>query len=69
MMFDPTPRQTEALDFIVRYRYDHEMAPTVREIAAYLKVRPNAAQSLLNRLETAGAIRRVPGIPRSIRVL
>jgi repressor LexA len=69
MMFDPTPRQAQVLDYIRRYRLDHEMAPSVREIASFLGVAVNAAQCHLNALEAAGAIRRVPGIPRSIRVI
>jgi repressor LexA len=64
-----TPRQAEVLAYIGRYLATEGMAPSVREIATFLKVRPNAAQCHLNALEAAGAIRRSPGIPRSIRIL
>ena len=68
-MRDLTPRQAEVLDYVRRYRIDHEMAPCVREVARFLGVAPNAAQCHLNALEAAGAISRVPGIPRSIRIV
>lgn len=67
-MLDPTPRQAEVLDYIRRYRIDHEMAPSVREIGKFLGVGSTQAQRLLDALEASGAIQRVPRIPRSIRL-
>jgi repressor LexA len=64
-----TTRQSQVLAYIRRYRETEGIAPSVREIAAAMGIRPNAAQCHLNALEAAGAIKRSPGIPRSIRIL
>lgn len=43
--------------------------PTVRELALELDVAPSTIHRALGELEAAGAIARVPGSPRAIRII
>jgi repressor LexA len=63
-----TPRQQEALDFIMANSCLY--GPTVREIAAGLSIKHhNAAARHIEQLEAKGYIRRIPGKARGIEVI
>jgi repressor LexA len=65
-----TGRQAEVLAWILDYREQEGISPTVREIAAGLGIAsPNGVHCHLKPLESKGAIRRTKRSPRSIRVL
>ncbi|SEL13038.1 LexA DNA binding domain-containing protein [Roseateles sp. YR242] len=62
-----TDTQAKVLAFIRQYRTTNQMPPTCVEIARHFKWRSvNAAHEILRRLEKAGAIRLIPGVPRGI---
>lgn len=63
-------RQAALLDFLRRYQREQGMAPSITDICRHFGYRsPRAAAELLEKLEARGAIRREPGLRRSIRVL
>lgn len=64
-----TERQAEALEAIKAHQAETGLPPTVREMAARLGNTLSSAHALLDHLERRGAISRIPGSPRSIRVL
>lgn len=75
-MIGLTPRQAEALAFIVSYRNDHGVSPTKREIGNALRLGTwgggglSGVESLLMRLVNKGFIRReTDGRARNIVVL
>jgi len=66
---DITDRQRELLKFIVKQIREHDLPPSVSEMAAYLKVKSkNAVAKLLAALEDNGFIE-TSGKARGIRVL
>lgn len=66
-MQDLTSRQRQFLEAIEAYVRDHGVAPTVRELAALLRVRsPNAVRQHLKALERKGYLRRMPRRPRGM---
>ena len=63
-----TKRQQEVLGYLQEHCRTY--GPTVREIAAALKITsPNGVACHLKALERKGRIRRTPGISRGIEVL
>ncbi len=57
MTSDLTERQKSVLDFIVAHQQKHQMAPTVREIGAYLGLSsPAGIHRILNTLKNKGYI-------------
>lgn len=72
MRFDPAslpPRQATALRFIQRYFGEHAAMPTVRELAAGLGcASPRAAAELIEKLIQRGALSKIPGVSRGLRL-
>jgi DNA-binding MarR family transcriptional regulator len=64
-----THRQGQVLAFIYYYTKIHKCPPAEGDIAAYLGVSPPSVHGMVVTLEKHGLITRVPGRPRSIRVL
>lgn len=65
----PSPRQNELMRFISAYRGDNNKGPTLKEMAAALKIGISTAAQLLNRLKEKGLAVTVPGSPRNVLVL
>lgn len=63
-----TIKQQKTLDWIRGYITTNGYPPTIREIAAGLGLYYGGVMYRLQQLEASGAIRRKPGIPRSIVV-
>lgn len=69
-MKGPTPRQLEILAWIVAYRAEHEISPTIREIAnGFGFDHGSAVKAHLDALKDKGFISSQPRKARSIRVL
>ena len=64
-----TERQTECLDFIKAYIQSNSYPPSIREIAAHLKISIPGTNNKLLALQQKGKITRVPGIARGILVI
>lgn len=56
-------------DFIVNYLNNHNFPPSQREIAEGCYITRGAVPRHLKKLEEAELITRMPGVPRSIRIL
>lgn len=56
MLYDPTPRQAEVLWFIARYRREHAVSPTYREIADHLNVSTMTACDIVTGLRRRGLV-------------
>jgi repressor LexA len=68
MTSDLTPRQKSVLDFVIAFQRQHRMAPTVREIGAYLGLSgPAGIHRILNILKDKGYILAEPGKKRAWR--
>jgi repressor LexA len=65
---DLTERQAEVLDYICRFVDTEGSPPTLREIAAHLKIDIRAVFEHLEALAKKRAIVRAPRIPRGIKV-
>ena len=69
-----TDQQQRVVDYIQSFRAEHDMSPTVREIADHLGVQLSTAQHHVEHLIRADVLRRtaVPGrtasTPRGLRV-
>ena len=69
MSSPPTARQRAVLDYIVRHRTCHGIAPSVREIQKHFGfASPNAAASHLRALGQKGLLHRTPGMARALTV-
>lgn len=65
-----TERQAQVLDFIRAYHDEHGVAPSLREIGSGCGfASTNAAFCFLGALERKGAISRIGGISRGIRLV
>ncbi len=64
-----TPKQGQYLAFIYNYTALHGNAPAEAEMQRFFEVTPPTVHSMVLRLEEAGLISRLPGQPRSIRLL
>ena len=69
-MRDVTPRQAEALGWIVRYISERGYPPSIREIGDGLDIGSLRGVTVhLDALERKGYVRRDPAIPRGLAVL
>jgi SOS-response transcriptional repressor LexA len=71
-MISLTPRQQDALRFIIGFRESFGIAPTMIEIAKGIGMSTKSmapVQWLLDCLEARGAIRREPFVDRAIQVV
>lgn len=64
-----TPRQGQFLAFIYNYTKINGRPPAEADLERYFRVSPPAIHDMILRLEAEGFISRVPGEPRSIRLL
>jgi Mn-dependent DtxR family transcriptional regulator len=67
--FDYTSKQGQYLAFIYWYTKLNRRAPAETDIASYFGITPESAHGMMVRLQDLGFIERVPGQPRSIRLL
>ena len=64
-----TPRQGQFLAFIYNYTKIHGRAPAEADMERYFRISPPSIHQMILRLEQRGLISRMPGGPRSIRLL
>jgi DNA-binding MarR family transcriptional regulator len=64
-----TPQQGQLLAYIYWYTKVHRVPPSENEIAAFLGIRGPSAHAAILRLEAAGHLSRIPGTPRTLKVL
>jgi Mn-dependent DtxR family transcriptional regulator len=64
-----TEKQGQYLAFIFYYTKIHSVAPSESDMQKYFKVSPPSVHQMVLTLEINGFIERVPGKPRSIRLL
>lgn len=64
-----TPRQGQFLAFIYNYTKITGCPPAEADLERYFRVSPPAIHDMILRLQAQGFISRVPGQPRSIRLL
>jgi len=64
-----TPRQGQYLAFIHYYTKVNGRPPAEADMQRYFRVSPPTVHQMILNLEERGLIARVPGEPRSIRVL
>jgi len=64
-----TPKQGKYLAFIYYYTCIHSCPPAEADMQNYFKVSPPSVHQMVLTLERRGFIERMPGQPRSIRVL
>ena len=64
-----TPLQGQYLAFIKTYTLIHRRPPAERDMQEFFRVTPPAVHDMVVKLESRQLIERVPGTPRSIRVL
>ena len=64
-----TPRQGQILAFIYSYTKVNGRPPAEADMERYFRVSPPSIHQMILRLEERGLISRVPGEPRSIRLL
>lgn len=57
---EPTSREKQAVLFYKKHYEKFHVAPSVREMAAYLGVYPNAAHRILKQMEKKGLIEMRP---------
>jgi len=69
MAADYTPRQGQYLAFIYYYTKLNGRPPAEAEMQRYFRVSPPTVHQMVLKLEERGLIARVPGEPRSVRVL
>ena len=66
---DYTPRQGQYLAFIYHYTKVNGRPPAQADMQQYFRVSPPTVHQLILNLEKRGLLARVPGEPRSLRVL
>ena len=69
MKRDCTPRQGQCLAFIYYYTKLNGRPPAEADMQRYFRVSPPTVHQMVLNLEERGLIARVPGEPRSIRLL
>ena len=62
-----TDRQTQVVETVRSFTEEYGYAPSVRELAGMLGISTAGAQHHLDALMVKGAIKRTPGIARSLR--
>ncbi|MFC1805363.1 LexA family protein [Planctomycetota bacterium] len=66
---DYTPRQGQFLAFIYYYTKLNRRPPAEADMARFFGISPPAVHQMVLTLERRGLIERIPGRPRSIRLL
>jgi Mn-dependent DtxR family transcriptional regulator len=64
-----TERQGQYLAFIYAYSKIHRRPPAEADLQRYFQVTPPSVHQMILTLEQRGLISRIPGQPRSIRLL
>jgi len=64
-----TEKQGQYLAFIYNYSRIHGRAPAEADLERYFNTTPPTIHQMIPKLEKKGLITRVPGEPRSIRLL
>ncbi|MGI0132170.1 MAG: LexA family protein [Thermoplasmata archaeon] len=64
-----SPKRGQLLAYVYWYTKLHRIPPSENEIAAFVGVRGPSVHRMILDLEAAGHISRIPGQPRTIRVL
>jgi DNA-binding MarR family transcriptional regulator len=64
-----TEKQGQYLAFIYNYSKIHGRAPAEADLERHFKTTPSTIHQMILKLEQKGLITRVPGQPRSIRLL
>lgn len=64
-----TRRQGQLVAYVYWYTKIHRRAPSENEIAEFLGMYGPSAHQMILRLEAAGFVSRIPGTPRSLKVL
>ena len=64
-----TPKQGQYLAFIYYYTKIHGRPPAEADLQRYFRVSPPSIHNMVVTLEQRGLITRVPGQPRSIKLL
>lgn len=64
-----TPKQGQYLAFIYYYTKLNGYPPAEADMQKYFKVTPPSVHQMVSSLERHGFIEKIPGKPRSIRVL
>ncbi len=65
----PTPKQGQVLAYVYYFTKVHRVPPSENEIAAFLEIRGPSAHRKIVQLEERGFLSRIPGQPRTIKVL
>lgn len=65
----PTPKQGQYLAFIYNYTKINGRPPAHVDIQRYFRVTPPTVHQMILRLESAGFLRRVPGVARSLEIV
>ena len=65
----PTKRQTEVLDFIVRYIKTHAYSPTIREVADFFSISVKGAHDHLIALRKKGLLKQGDRKPRTMELV
>jgi repressor LexA len=63
------PRQQEVFNFISEYHQTHGFAPVYKEIADGLGLSSSTIIAYVDILKRKGAVRSLPGIPRSLTII
>lgn len=66
---EPTARQREYLTFIQAFTERWGTPPSFDDIGRHFKTTPPSVNSMIKKLESRGFLTRVPGAPRTLRVL
>jgi repressor LexA len=66
---DFTDKQGQYLAFIHHYTLIHGRSPAESDMARFFRTSPPTAHQMILRLAEKGFIERVPGAPRSMRLL
>ncbi len=69
MAFEYTAKQGQYLAYIYYYTKIHRQSPAEADLQRYFNVSPPSVHQMILTLEKHGFIERVPGQPRSIRLL
>jgi DNA-binding MarR family transcriptional regulator len=64
-----TEKQGQYLAFIYNYSKIHGRAPVEADLERYFKTTPPTIHQMILKLEKKGLITRIPGQPRSIRLM
>lgn len=67
-MTDLTQRQADVVQFVRDYIAEQHYSPSIRDVAAWFQITPNAALGHINAIEAKGGLVRSPGIARSLRL-